>query len=84
VQRRAGARHERPSDYAAAEKRKEFPPPHGFTPGPRIAERGYLNLKGYKEFARAESARRLEHLGHLCNLAGGTDAERPPRRMMTK
>ena len=76
MQRRAGPRHERPSDYVAAEKRKEFPPPHGFTPGPRIAEQGYLNIKGYKEFAAQNRPRWLEYLGHLRSLTGGTDGER--------
>src|SRR5215475_11278210 len=47
---------------------------------PRAKDRG-ARLPQY-QIRRAESARRLEHLGHLCNLAGGTDAERPPRRMM--
>ena len=36
---------------------------------------GYLNLKSYREFRQPEPARRLERLGHIRDLAGGTDAE---------
>jgi hypothetical protein len=32
------ARRERPSGYTAAEKRDEFPPPHGPTQRPRITD----------------------------------------------
>jgi hypothetical protein len=43
---------------------------------PLTTERqGYLNLKSYWEFRQPEPARRLERLGHIRDLAGGTDAE---------
>ena len=34
---------------------------------------GYVNLKGYKEFERRESAGRLERVAHLRDLAGTAD-----------
>jgi hypothetical protein len=77
-------RHERPSDYAAAEKRKEFPPPHGFAPGPRIAEQGYLNIKGYKEFAAQNRPDGWNAWVTLVISPAEQTATVPPRRMIAK
>ena len=84
MQRRAGPRHERPSDYAAAEKRKEFPVPHGFTPGPRIAEQGYLNIKGYKEFAAQNRPDGWNTWVTFVISPAEQTPSAPPRRTITK
>jgi hypothetical protein len=38
---------------------------------------GYLNFKGYKEFAAENRADGWEYVGYICDLAGTAHNERP-------
>jgi hypothetical protein len=65
-----------PIAWAASSRRWRAPGRSSNFIIPLTTERqGYLNLKSYWEFRQPEPARRLERLGHIRDLAGGTDAE---------
>jgi len=52
-------------------------PQLGFIIPLTTAAQGYLNLKGYKEFASRDRPDDWNTWGHIRDLAGGTDADRP-------